>query len=120
MAQAEYVINPIRALVTGAKAIPSTSPIRAAHAEFIDAMAGHSLRLISVDDDAINLEDRADHLNKALSALSVYVTAIPDESAQNLLRGLDLCHIGAVLAGLASDVTGSIRHATDGMAGRVA
>jgi len=68
MAQAEYVINAIRALFTGASAKPSTSPIR----------------------------------------------------ARNVPGGLDLRHIGAVLSDLASDVTGSIRHAADGMVGRVA
>ena len=44
MAQAEYVTNAIRALITGASAKPSTSPVRAAHAEFVAALAGHPPR----------------------------------------------------------------------------
>jgi hypothetical protein len=102
----------------GAK--PPASPVRAAHAEFIAALAGHPPRPIPLDADAIDLEDRADHLNKVLVALSVYVTVILDDTAQNVPGGLDLSYIEAVLADLASDVTGTIQHAADEMAGRVA
>ncbi len=120
MAQAEYVINAIRALITGASATPSTSPVRAAHAEFAAALAGQPPRPIPVDADAIDLEDRADHLNKVLNALSVYVTVILDDTAQNVPGRLDLRDVEAILADLASEVTGAIQHAADGMAGRVA
>ena len=84
MAQAEYVINAIRALITGASAKPSTSPVRAAHAEFVAALAGHPPRPIPLDADAIDLEDRADHLGKVFSALSAYVAVILDDTAQNV------------------------------------
>ena len=40
MAQADYVTNAIRALITGASAKPSTNPVRAAYADFIAALAG--------------------------------------------------------------------------------
>ena len=40
MAQADYVSNAIRALITGANAKPSTNPIQAAYAEFVAALAG--------------------------------------------------------------------------------
>jgi hypothetical protein len=96
------------------------NPLRAAHAEFIAVLAEHPPRTIPLDADAIDLEDRADHLNKVLSALSVYVTVILDDTAQNLPGGLDLRNAEAVLADLASDVTGTIQHAADDMAGRVA
>ena len=77
-------------------------------------------RAIPLDPDASDLEDRADHLKKVLSALSVYVTAILDDTAQNLPGGLDLRHIDALLSDLASDVTGTIQRAADAWAGRVA
>jgi hypothetical protein len=102
----------------GAK--PSASPVRAAYAEFIAALAGHPPRPIPLDADAIDLEDRADHLDKVLSALSVYVAVILDDTAQNVRGSLDLRDAEAVLADLASDVTGTIQQAADGMAGRVA
>jgi hypothetical protein len=120
MAQAEYVSNAIRALITGASANPSTSLVRAAHAEFVAALAGHPPRPIPVDADIVDLEDRADHLNKVLSALSAYVTVILDDTAQNAPGGLDLHHIEAGLSDLASDVTGTIQRAVDALAGRVA
>jgi len=120
MAQADYVSNLIRVLITGSSAKPSTSPVRAAHAEFVAALATYPPRPIPLDADAVDLEDRADHLNKVLEALTVYVTVILDDSAQNAPGGFDLPHIEAVLADLASDVTGAIQHAADGMAGRIA
>ena len=60
----------------GATARQSVNPARAAHAEFVAAMAGHPPRPIPLDADALDLEDRADHLNKVFNALSVYVAAI--------------------------------------------
>ena len=53
-------------------------------------------------------------------AFSVYVTVILDDTAQNVAGGLDLPDTEAVLADLASDVTGAIQRAADDMAGRVA
>jgi hypothetical protein len=103
-----------------ARAKPSASPVRAAHAEFVAALAAHPPRTIPLDADAIDLEDRAEHLGKVLSALSVYVAVILDDSAQNVPGRLDLPDIEAVLTDLASDVTGIIQHAAEGMAGRVA
>ena len=103
-----------------ASAKPSASPGRAAHAEFVAALAGHPPRTIPLDADAIDLEDRAEHLGKVLGAVSVYLAVILDDTAQNVPGTLDLPDIEAVLADLASDVTGTIQHAADGMAGRVA
>jgi hypothetical protein len=102
-----------------ASAKPFPSSVVAAHAAFVATLSGHPPRPIPVDADAIDLEDRADHLNKVLSALSVYVTVILDGTAQNVPSAPDLPDIEAVLADLASDLTGSIQHADD-MAGRVA
>jgi hypothetical protein len=102
----------------GAK--PFASAVRAAHAELVAALAGHPPRTIPLDADAIDLEDRADHLNKVFNALSVYVAVILDDTAQNVPGSLDLRDAEAILADLASDVTGTIQHAADDMAGRVA
>jgi hypothetical protein len=99
---------------------PSPSPVRAAHAEFVAALAAHPPRTIPLDADAIDLEDRADHLSQVFGALSVYVAVILDDTAQNASGRLDLPDVEAVLADLASDVTGTIQHAAEGMVGRVA
>jgi hypothetical protein len=98
---------------------PPASPVRAAHAELVAALAGHPPRTIPLDADAIDLEDRADYLDKLLGALSVYVTVLLDDTAQNVPGGLDLRDVEAILADLASDVTGTIQLVADGMAGRI-
>jgi hypothetical protein len=124
MAQADYVSNAIRALITGANAKPSTNPVRAAHADFVTAMAGNPPWPIPLFADASDLEDRADHLKTVLAALTVYVTAILDDTAQNVPGGLDLRQIDALLSDLTSDVTGTIQRAAgaiaENMAGRIA
>ena len=101
MAQADYVTIPIRTSIPGVGAKPSTSPARAVHAEFIAGRARHRPQTMP------DLEDRADHLRKVLTAPSVCLTAVLDDS-------------GAVLGNLAADVIGAIQQAADGMAGRVA
>jgi hypothetical protein len=103
-----------------ASAKPSASPVRAAHAALVTALAGHPPRPIPVDADVIDLEDRADHLDKVLGALSVYLTVILDDTAQNVPGRLDLRDAEAILADLASDLSGTIQLAANGMAGRVA
>jgi hypothetical protein len=102
-----------------AGAEPSASPVCAAHAELVAALTGHPPRTIPLDADAIDLEDRADHLDKVLGALSTYVAIILDDTAQNTPGRLDLRDAEAVLADLASDLSGTIQLAADGMAGRV-
>jgi hypothetical protein len=70
--------------------------------------------------DAIDLEDRADHLGHLFWALSVYVAVVLDDTAQNVPGRLDLRDAEAILADLASDMTGAIQKAADDMAGRPA
>jgi hypothetical protein len=119
MAQADDVSNAIRALITGAGAKPSTNPVRVAHAEFVAALAAQPPWPIPLFADCTDLEDRADYLRNVLNGLSVYVTAILDDTAQNVPGGLDLREIDALLSDLASEVTGTIQRAADATAGRV-
>ncbi len=120
MAQAKHVPSPIRAPITGADPKPSTNPIRAAYAEYLATLAGHPPRPIPVFADAVDLQDRADHLDKVLTALSVYLATILDDTAQNVPGGLDLHQADALLSDLASEVAGAVRHAVEGLAGRAA
>jgi hypothetical protein len=76
-------------------------------------------RRIPIDADAIDLEDRADHLSKVVGLLSVYVAVILDDTAQNVPSGLDLRDVEGLLAALVSDLTGTIHHAAERIAGRV-
>ena len=124
MAQAERVSIASRAPITAADAQPSTvpagGPVRAAYAEFLAKLAGYPPRPIPIDVDSIDLEQRADHLNEVLSGLAGYLTVVLDDTAQNTPGGLELCDAEAILADLASDLTGVILNAADEMAGRVA
>jgi hypothetical protein len=102
----------------GAK--PSASPALASHAAFVTALSAHPPRAIPLDADALDLEDRADHIGKVFVAFSVYVAVILDDTAQNVTGTLDLPHVEAILADLAADVTGAIQHAAEEMGWRVA
>ena len=123
MAQAERVSIASRAPITAADAKPSTipagGPVRAGYAEFLAKLAGYPPHPIPVDVDSIDLEQRADHLNEVLSGLAGYLTVVLDDTAQNTPGGLELCDAEAILADLASDLTGVILNAADEMAGRV-
>jgi hypothetical protein len=99
---------------------PSVSSVCAVHAQFLAALAGHPPRPIPIDADGFDLEDRADHLSKVFSALSVYLAVLLDDTAQNVPGGLDLRDAEGVLADLASDLTGTIQRAADSMAGWLA
>jgi hypothetical protein len=103
-----------------ASAKPSTSPALAAHVAFVAALSGHPPRAIPLDADALDLEDRADHIGKVFAAFSVYVAVILDDTAQNAPGTLELPHVEAILADLAADVTGAIQHAAEDMGWRVA
>ena len=103
-----------------AKAKTSPRAVCSAHAEFVATRAGQPPRPIPLEADAIDLEDRADHLGKVFAALSVYVTLILDDTAQNVPGRIDLRDAEGVLADLASDLTGAIQRAADDMAGRPA
>jgi hypothetical protein len=118
MAQANCVSNAIRALITGASAKPSTNSVRSAHAEFVTAVAKHPPWPIPLIADTTDLEDRADHLNTALNALSVYVAAVLDDVA--FRAGLISARSRPFFPNLSYDVTGTIQRAADDMAGRVA
>ena len=120
MAQADCVTTAIRALLTGASAKSSTNPVQAAYAEFVAALAGHPPRPIPVDADAVDLEERADHLKRVLNALSAHLTAILNDTAHNVPGGLDLRQVDAFLSDFASNMTGTLQHAVERMPWRVA
>jgi hypothetical protein len=93
--------------------------VAAAHAEFLAALASHPPRPIPIDADSIDLHDRAEHLSVVFSGLAAYLAIVLDDTAQNAPGGLDLTDADAILADLASDLTGAIQNAADEMAGRV-
>jgi hypothetical protein len=106
--------------ITGAGAKPTAYPLQAPYAEFLAALARHPPHPIPVYADATDLEGRADHLSKVLDALSAYLTAVLDDTAQNVPGGLDLRQIDALLSDLTSDMSGTLQHAIECMAWRAA
>ena len=75
-------------------------------------------RPIPIHPYAIDLEDRANHLQRMLMAVAIYVTAILDDTAQNVPGGLHLVPIEALLSDLASEVNGTLHNAADALPGR--
>lgn len=90
---------------------PTTSAVRAAHAEFVATLAGHLPRPIPLSPCALDLEDRAAELKELLGALAGYLGAVLDDTAQNVPGGLELRSIDALLCDLVSEVTGTLRQA---------
>ena len=123
MAQAELVSIASRVRFTDAHKNPSTIPagchVKAAYTELLGALAGNAPRRIPVEADSIDLQDRADHLNAVFGGLGAYLALVLDDTAQNAPGGLVFADAEAILADLASDLTGAIQRAADEMAGRV-
>jgi len=103
MAQAERITTAIRELMSRGLPPKSTSPVRAAHTELVAALAGNPPRPIRLEVDSLDLDDRAEHLEKLLAAVHIYLTAILADTAENIPGGkLDRKY----LDGLYSDFTG--------------
>src|SRR3954471_14825449 len=120
MAQAEHVTTAIPAAITGAIAKRHNNGIKAAHAELVAALVGQAPRPLPLFPTPTDLEDRADHLEKVLKAVSIYLTVILDDTAENVSAGLDLRDIEAARSDLVSDVVGTVRNAANDLAGRFA
>jgi hypothetical protein len=120
MAQAAYVHSAIRALPPVASACFPTRLICAAYGDLIAALMQYRPRSIPIDTEPADVEDRADHLNKVLIAMSLYVTAFLDDIGQNVPGGLELRQTSALLSDLESEVNGTLQHAVDCLAGSIA
>ena len=120
MAQADYMPNAIRALITNANLNPSTKHVSATYAALIGELVGHSPRSIPLAARAVDLEERADHLATVITALSGYLTASLNDAAQNVPGGLDFRQIEALLSDLAADTSGTLRYPAEATAWSVA
>jgi hypothetical protein len=114
MAQAECITTAIRELMSCERPPKSTSPVRAAHTEFIAALASYIPHPICAAVDSEDLESRADHLEKVFAALHVYLTAIIADTAQNIPSGtLDRRYLDNLFQELSADAVGVIRNAAE-------
>jgi hypothetical protein len=119
MAQADHVPSPIRGPSIRGTERPSTSSIGAAHAVFIGRLTSNPPRAIPVEPRPFALEDRAEHVKGLFAAISSYLEAVLDDTAQNVPGGIDRRHIEALLSDLTSEVGGTFQKAADDLAGRV-
>jgi hypothetical protein len=67
MAQAERITTAIRELMSRGRPPKSTNPVRAAHTEYVAALAGNVPHPIHSDGDSADLEGRADHSQRYTS-----------------------------------------------------
>jgi hypothetical protein len=112
MAQAECITTAIRELMSRGRPPKSTSPVRAAHAELVAALAGNPPRPIRLEVDSLDLDDRAEHVAKLLAAVHVYLTAILADTAANIPGGgLDHKYLDGLYSDFAGDAVGGIQQA---------
>jgi hypothetical protein len=82
-------------------------------------LAGNAPRPIRSDTDCEALDDRADHLQKVLAALYVYISAIHAEIAEKIPRStLDRRYLEELLCGLAAEALRVFRDAAAEMRGQ--
>jgi hypothetical protein len=92
----------------------STNPTRAAHAEFVAALAGNAPHPIYAGANAGDLDGRADHLEKVFGALHAYLVVIIGDTAQNIPGGaLDRRYFNNFFQDLSADAVGVIRNAAE-------
>ena len=112
MAQAESITTAIRELMSRGQPPKSTNPVRAAHTEFVAALAGNAPHPIHSDANWEALEGRADHLEKTIAALHVYISAIIAETARDIpANTLDRRYLDGLFQQFSADVLGAIRDA---------
>ena len=112
MAQAESITTAIRELMSRGQPPKSTNPVRAAHTEFVAALAGNAPHPIHSDANWEALEGRADHLEKTIAALHVYLSAIIAETAEDIpANTLDRRYLDGLFQQFSADVLGVIRDA---------
>ena len=112
MAQAGTVINAIRALMARANAPRSPSPVRSAHIEFVAALAGNPPHPIRLEVHSLELDDRAEHVEKVLAAVHVYLTAIFADTAEKIPGGdLDRKYLDGLYSDFTGDAVGGIQQA---------
>src|SRR5262245_4871472 len=110
MAQAVCITTAIRALMHRGLSPTSTSPVRAAHPELVAALAGNPPNAIPIAVDSSDLDGRADHLEKLLAALQVYLTAIMGDTAQHAPgSAIDQRYLQNLFDDFASDTVGMIQ-----------
>jgi hypothetical protein len=118
MAQAQHITTAIRELMSRGRPPKSTSLVRAAHTEFVAALAANVPRPLHLQANWKDLEGRPDHLEKVFAALHVYLTAVIAETAQDIPAStLDRRYLYGLFQQFSADAMGAIRDASAEMRG---
>jgi hypothetical protein len=119
MVQAEHITTAIRELMSRGQPLKSTNGVRAAHTEFVAALAGNAPHPIRSGIDCEALEDCADHLQKVFAALYFYIGAIIAEIAEKVPRSaLDRRYLDELLRGVSAEALRVFRDAAAQMRGQ--
>jgi|SRR5215470_13115240 len=114
MAQAECICTAIGELMSRRRPPKCTDSVRLAHIEFVAAPAGNVPHAIYADVVSVDVDGRADHLEKVFAALHVYLTATIAETAHNIPGGLlDRRYLGNLFRDLSADALCVIRNAAE-------
>jgi hypothetical protein len=112
MTQAECLTTAVRELMSRGQPPKSTSRRRAAHTEFVAALAGNVPHPIHSEANSEDLERQADHLEKVFGALHVYVSAIIANAAWDIPGStLDHPYVEKLFQEFSTDTLGVIRNA---------
>ena len=112
MAQAEHITTAIRELMSRGRPVNSTNLVRAAHTEFVAALAGNAPHPIRSDANWEALNGRADHLEKTIAALHVYLSVIIADAAKDIpANTLDRRYLDGLFQQFSAEVLGAIRDA---------
>jgi|ERR1700730_1955110 hypothetical protein len=112
MAQADSITTAIRQLMSRGRPPKSTNPERAAHIQFVSALAENAPRPLHPETNSEDLEGRADHLEKLFAALHVYLSAIIAETAQDVPASiLDRRYLEGLFQQFSADALAAIRDA---------
>src|SRR5262245_53413415 len=116
MAQAEAITTAIRELMSCGRPPKSTSPVQAAHTELVAVLAANAPKPIYVAVQSDDLDDRADHLERVLAAIHVYLTSILADTAPYIPGGaLDRKQLEGIYMDFSADTVGGIRNAAEEM-----
>ena len=108
MAQAESITTAIRELMSREQP-PKYTSARAAHTEFVAALAGNAPHPIDLNRKPEQLERRADHLQRVLH---VYLSAVIADTAQNIPDStLDRSYLNSLYQRFSAEAPAEIREA---------
>ncbi len=88
---------------------PGARPtIQAAHTALIGCLAANKPHRITGNADALDIRDRAEHLEAVLAAVTEYALAVVTDTANDTLGPVDRRTIQNRLVALASEVVGAV------------